>query len=397
YYNNGILAWEALKSRIDIYDGVLQNSYLQKLVPDIKLEKIFYSQYPPYLFVLNMPLPLIEMKPAWVLFELGGLAGIVFSVYGLLKNTIKGRFSRWFAFIATLASFPCWVCFRLGQIALFIYPFFIWYFISLKEKKWFRAGILGGICLLKPQYAPIMFLTGLFLGKGKFLIGYTISGLVYLIASILVLGLDNVVSYPRALKYGEISGETTGVSPEAQQNIRGQLVALFHNDGSEIHLVSAACWLIASLFMGYLWWREAKKQAQTDNQSENQRRFMILSSITVLVLLVTSPHTHRQDYIFVSLPSIWLIYSMVGNFPLEKPPYIGTYKAWQLLSLRYLILGFPGLSWIFFLATSFLPVVIQPFFVWALIMLTCVSAILKNQANETNETEGVEKENLPRE
>lgn len=368
YYNNGILAWEALKSRIDIYDGVLQNQYLQKLVPDIKLEKIFYSQYPPYLFVLNMPLPLTGMKQAWIAWEIMGMAGVVFSIHSLLKTAIKGKFSRYFTYIATFASFPAWVCFKLGQVALLIYPFFIWYFIALKEKMWFRAGLLGGICLLKPQYAPVMLLTGIFLGGIRFFAGYTLAGLVYLIASLVILGPNNVLSYPQALKYGEISGLTTGVSPDAQQNLRGQLVVLFGNDGSAIHLVTALVWVAVSLYIGYIWYRESRRRSKS-NEAENDRRFMILSSITVLVLLVISPHTHRQDYVFVTLPAIWLMHSVIGGYPMESPPLEGDFDRTRLLVLRYLILGFPALSWVFFLLTFFLPVVLQPFFAWALVTI----------------------------
>ncbi|HMP50732.1 MAG TPA: glycosyltransferase family 87 protein, partial [Candidatus Melainabacteria bacterium] len=135
YYNNGILAWEAFKNHINIYDGLLQNQYLEKLT-GLELKKIFYSQYPPYLFVLMMPLPLADMSLDWVLWELGAMALMLYSLWGLLKISLEGKFTRTFAIVAAIASFPAWICFRLGQIALLIYPAFIWYWLMLERQKW---------------------------------------------------------------------------------------------------------------------------------------------------------------------------------------------------------------------------------------------------------------------
>ena len=376
YYNNGILAWEAFKNHINIYDGLLQNQYLEKLT-GLELKKIFYSQYPPYLFVLMMPLPLADMKLDWVLWELGAMGLMIYSLWGLLRISLEGKFTRAFSIIAAIASFPAWICFRLGQIALLIYPAFIWYWLMLERQKWFTAGLLGGFCLLKLQYLPIMFLTGIFLGGRRFFLGYATTGTIYLLASGFILGWQNVLGYPQALKYGEISGKVTGVAPESQQNLRGQLVALLHNDGSMVHLIAFAVWILASLIVAYFWWKESKRRKELgDNDPHRQKRFMLLSSITVFVLLISSPHTHRQDFVFTSLSCFWMMHCLVGHYPLQAPPIAGDFKPAVMLSLRYLIIGFPLLSWAFYLSSYFFPVLIQPFFAWAIIIVVLVLVIV---------------------
>src|SRR5262249_31538379 len=146
--------------------------------------------------------------------------------------------------------------------------------------------------------------------------GYILMGLVYLIMTVGVLGWDNLLHYPQALKFGEISGEVTGVAPQDQQNLRGQLVALFNNDGSVVHIIVTIVWAVATLGTAYLWWRYSRDLKKTDTRSStsangidpNRRKFMILASVTLILQLVTSPHTHRQDYVFMILPSIWLMY-----------------------------------------------------------------------------------------
>lgn len=241
-------------------------------------------------------------------------------------------------------------------------------------------------------------MAGVFLGGIRFFAGYTLMGLVYLGGTIGVLGLDNLLRYPQALKFGEISGEVTGVAPESQQNIRGQLVQWFHNDGSAIHAVVIVAWAVATLATAYLWWRysqqvrlaeKAGNAADAVSADERRKRFMILASITMILQLVTSPHTHKQDYIFITVPAIYLMYSMVGDFPLGKPAMEGLKHPNLLLLLRYLIIGFPLLSWAFFMYGTVvcqmlqIPEIVQPFFIWALAILGLIAGLMLDRKSSS--------------
>lgn len=397
YYNDAVMSWECARgNKIDVWDPQLQNSYLQKLVPHVELKKIFYSQYPPYLMVLCMPLSLVSLDAAYLIWEFLGLAGIILSVRSLLSTTLKGKFERAFTYIGVLSTFPAWLCFRLGQIGLAIFPALMWYWDALDRKNWFRAGMLGGFCLLKLQYAPILFITGCFLGGLRFFAGYSLMGLIYLIGCVAVLGLDNVLHYPEALKMGEISGgQITGVSPESQQNLRGQLVILTGNDGGVVHLVVVAVWAVATLYTAFLWWKYRAKAA-LQNDDDRRRMFMILASITMLLQLVTSPHTHKQDYIFVTLPAIWLIYNVVGNYPIGEAAMPGVRNKNLILAIRYLLLGFPILSWFFFTAPHVSGLIqqkiglhipalpIQPFFLYAVALIVLLGLIIRDTASNTD-------------
>ncbi len=383
YYNSGSLGWDCLKNKVDIWDPKVQNDSMQKLVPKVKLEKVFYSQYPPYLNTLMMPLSLVPVRVAWVGWELFGFVGMIFGVYSLLSTTLKGRFERALTYMAVMASFPAWVCFRLAQMALLLYPALVWYWLALERKMWFRAGLLGGFCMLKLQYAPILFITGCILGGSRFFLGYALIGMIYLISCIMVVGTENILHYPQALKMGELSGgQITGVSPESQQNLRGQLVVLLGNDGSMVHGIVAAVWGITTVFTAYLWWR-FKRTSSNLEEDERRRRFMLLASLTIVLQLVTSPHTHKQDYLLISLPAIWLMYSLVGNYPIGAiaDPMV---KSKQLiLWLRYLLISFPILSWVFFIAGQMLPLPVQPFFIWAIVLLIVIGLIMRDRGSST--------------
>ncbi|MCW5823918.1 MAG: DUF2029 domain-containing protein [Cyanobacteria bacterium TGS_CYA1] len=365
YYNNGKLAWRAFQDHINIYDPVLQNEGLQQLVK-MKLDKIFYSQYPPYLFLLMMPLPFLPIKTVWVLWEVFGLLGVICSIILLVEKLELGKFKKACLVVASLSSFPYWLCFRLAQVALLLYPAFLGYFICLQNKKWFQAGLLGGFCLLKLQYAPVMFLLGLILGGWQFFAGFSLMGIIYLLGSIFVLGWKNVGGYPEALKFGEIGGQVTGVSPETQQNIRGQLVCLLNNDGPQIHAVVSVLWLLVSLTLAYVWFKNRRPVLQGNN-----RIFMYMGSITLLSLLISSPHTHKQDYVFVILPAVWILFGLMPEAQLASK---------KVMALKFLIIAFPFLSWFFFLLTAFMPAIIQPFFAWAVVMLVLLLCSRKELA-----------------
>ncbi len=387
YYNSGVLAWDCLKdNKIDIWDPKVQNDSMQKLVPNVKLDKVFYSQYPPYLNTLMMPLPLVPIKDAWIIWELFGFAGIAFGLYSLLSTTLSGKFERALTYLAVFSSFPAWVCFRLAQMALLLYPALVWYWLALERKMWFRAGLLGGFCMLKLQYAPILFLTGCILGGPRFFAGYALIGMLYLISCIVVVGPTNIMNYPQALKMGELSGgQITGVSPEMQQNLRGQLVVLLGNDGAMVHGIVASTWLVATVFTAYLWWRYKRSIERLDGE-EQRRKFTLLASVTIILQLVTSPHTHKQDYLLISLPAIWLMFHLVGSYPVGPIADPLVKDKSLVLWLRYLLLSFPILGWAFFIAGQMLPLPVQSFFIWAIVLLIVIALLIRDRSSSRKES-----------
>ena len=59
--------------------------------------------------------------------------------------------------------------------------------------------------------------------------------------------------------------------------------------------------------------------------------------------------------------------------------------------MKFLIIGFPFLSWMFFLVTAFMQTTIQPFFAWAvtlIILLACSKKELGVFQSEQSEQSG---------
>jgi hypothetical protein len=95
--------------------------------------------------------------------------------------------------------------------------------LLLRSESHFLAGLLTGFIVIKLQYAPLIVLVGLILGRLKFLYGLIISSSIFLLATLYVVGWDNIISYPSSLLYGE-SLQTTGAV--IMQNFRGQALLL---------------------------------------------------------------------------------------------------------------------------------------------------------------------------
>ncbi len=466
FYNSGTLAWDSLREGINFYDPAVQKAGMDHLMGEPR-EQIFYSQNPPHVFALLMPIALAPIEWSWIIWVLVATAGILFSTESLLRQTttLHGKFTRVFAFVSVFSAFPTWLCIKLGQVSLLAFPAYVWFWISLKQKKWFRAGLLGGFCLIKLQYAPIIFLTGAILGGIRFIAGYSIVALLLFTIPGLLFGWQTWLRYPEALRYSVESTQVTGVNPDGQQNLRGQLYVLFNGEEPAMRMAITAMWIITAMIVAFMWWRAknrgalvagseavtgtgpsgltdtgsdavartvpsglidagsdsidgtgpsgvagssdasdaasdslelmvdssgdsssvsadpAMKSESKSNDSSGivQRRFMIFASLSVLAQLIASPHTHSQDYIFVSLTCLWLMDGLIGYFPLMDPPPLGEGKKANhtiLIFMRGLLIGFSILSWVGFMYTKMLPVFFQPLLLWAVTVLLLAVAAL---------------------
>ncbi|MBS1998792.1 MAG: DUF2029 domain-containing protein, partial [Cyanobacteria bacterium SZAS LIN-2] len=227
-YNSACLAAAAQKERIDIYSPALQAEYSLKLTAPIKPEQPFYLQYPPMLFALVRPLALFDMFGAWVVWCSLGVLGIAASTVALVRATSArvttaatgktlfgvGAFTMVFAIAATLASFPSWYSVRLGQTSLLLVPGLAAFWVCCLKRRYFLAGLASGVVLVKLQYLPPVFIAGALVGAWKFLGGFSVIGVLLLVLSIAIVGMDNVMRFPQALLKGESSQGVSGVAAE---------------------------------------------------------------------------------------------------------------------------------------------------------------------------------------
>lgn len=358
YYNAAQLGRRCLEGeRFDIYDINIQNESLNKLIVPVVPEQPFYLQYPPYFFALTSPLAYIGMLPAWLLWDFAALVALCSTFLSVAAQSIGNRNRRLLALGVVLSSFPCWLSVQLGQTSLFLFAATAAYLHFLEQGKGALAGAVSGVHMIKFQYYPVVGLIGLIMGKAKFLIGAALVLVALLGLSVLVLGVDNVVHYPQALFKGEAGSGVSGVSPHMMQNVRGQLFIIF-GDIALVKVCALGAMAAAVAFIGWLW----AKPGRTLRETDSRHGFRVLASITILLMLITSPHTHSQDYLLVGLPLLFL-----------RPwldERIAVADRRHLRLARAMLVWWAPVSWLLFILMQLNGFTyIQPFFLWAILLL----------------------------
>lgn len=350
HYNASLLARRCLSEKIAIYDINVQQQSLQNILCGANTKLPFYLQYPPYFFALVLPLSIFpSINLAWIAWAVLGLLAAIISL-AILAGDLTFK-QRNIAVLMVLSSYPAWLSIELGQTSLILFPALVG-MLTLLPTRPLLAAISASVGMIKLQYMPVLLLAGLSVGKLRYLLGSVLAAVLLGGLSLTVLGVDNVISYPQALLNGETAATVGGVSANVMQNLRGELVLVLGEDSALVRHCAMGGFALSGIFLCWIWLSVYPKLANRDSD----KALKLCASVTVLAALAFSIHTHTQDYLIAAIPCIWLWQHFQG----EAKSNI----------LTYLLLGFSGVSWLFFI---FLPIFqlakIQPFFFWNLFVL----------------------------
>lgn len=355
-YNAGLLTKRAFQEHINIYDPAIQDASARELVKPVVPEQPFNLQYPPYFFVLMLPLAVLSFKNAWIAWVL--FYGVLTAIsVRWLSADIASRKERLTVVALFFASYPVWLSFKLGQTSLPEFNLFCAFFWALQNSRLFLSGAVSALATIKLQYTPYLGVCGLLGGGWKFLLG-GIAGIIGLLAGATsVLGEKNVVGYAEALIHGEFGHDVSGVGAQEMQNVRGALALLLGGDTTAAHITALAAMVVAGLFLLWLWWRARGQLPQ------NQRAFKLLAAVTVLTAVTTSVHTHAQDYILAGIACIW-VWQMCDESTREG------------LWTRRLIAFAPLVGWVHLVGRPLFSLLkVQLLFLWALALLLLIARL----------------------
>lgn len=360
HYNAANMASECLKGHhVDIYDPVVQSLAVAALTAPVVPELSFYFQYPPQFFALALPMAGLGLVKAWFLWSAVALVLVSSSLWFISKEFADAKFSRAFLFVGFFASFPSWLSFELGQTSLYQVPFLIAFWLLLSEKRYFSAGLESALLLVKLQYVPVIVALGVMIGRLRYSAGLLLSSASLAGLTIFVVGMQNVLSYPKALLHGETSANVSGVAAIEMQNLRGELILLLGREDRFVHIAALAFFAAAVLLVCSLWFWGYPALQRIKGRAENFA-FEICAALSTIAMLLASPHTHTQDYVCVVISCVFLFHA----FDLWNA------QSKRMKFLRFLILSFPFLSWVFFIGKFLFKLIcIQPFFLWALAVL----------------------------
>lgn len=266
------------------------------------------------------------------------------------RETFQTPFKRVFAMTGIFSAMPMWLSVWLGQPALFACAGLTMFFLAVRDRRPYLAALCTIPVLVKMQYLPLIGLIGLIMLGVPYAL--TVAGIlsVLVLVAVAVLGADNVMAFPHALSQ-ETATSVSGVAAEVMQNLRGFLTLVLPQSPDIVRIVSIVAYVVATIALAYMWLSMKRK-----GLLENKDAFVYAASITTLMMLMTSLHTHRQDYILLAAPCIWL-YMLHMKYGTPRLGKIG----------RVLLVSFPFCSWLYFiLHPLFVMIYIQAFFTWAL-------------------------------
>lgn len=351
-YNAGVLARDCVMSNqaTKVYDVQTQDVSARRLIAPVKPLAPFYFQYPPYMFGLMLPMAFVPMPVAWVLWNVLGMVALSFSILALSKD-----FSKWeriASFVMFIGSYPMWLSVELGQPSLWVIPCLTAYLICLQVGKPFNAGVATALAAVKLQYAPMLGVVGVIRGRWKYLLGGIACMAALLLYTLILLGPENVMQYPRALLSGETSGTVSGVNAHEMQNFRGMLALIFRDDARWIQITASGLMIATIGFVGWLWSRRPPADA--------------LCGVTVLLMLLSNVHAHTQDYVLSGVACIFL-----WRWYRTQSAEAQTSK--RLVWIRRLIVYYPIYGWIALILKPVLMLIsIVPFLIWGLALSVLV-------------------------
>lgn len=359
-YSGGLMARDARRLNLNLYDPGAQLSYTLRVTDPIKPDKPFYLQYPPYAFAAFSSVTFVPMWLGWLLWNLVGLALTIYSLLYLMRGTITTPVGRALAFACIFSSYPVWLEFGMGQLSTFILPAFVLFFESLRNSNFRNAALSTIIISLKLQYMPICTMIGLVRGRAQFLLWMIVVALFLLLVSYAIGGWSNLAQYPHALAHGETSSSFSGVSGVTMQNIRGWLGLVFKEDNRFIHGIAAGAMVAAIIGIARLYYKPASAD------------FSLLVCMTIPLMLFTSLHSHVYDMTYMVIPCL-----LLWRYQSEMQPKMR-------LALRILCLGFPPMSWIFATARPFFSALyIQPYSLWSLCLFAIAALLLRSHKERT--------------
>ena len=419
-YNAGLLAAKCISDhQINIWDLNVQNESLEKLIAPIKPEQPFYLQYPPYFWCLMMLESFMPMNMAWIAWNVLGTSLAVFALLKLaeflnsrttrsslgssdetsrsldslsaetpnssdgladgtanssdltaaMPGTAHGRplntvgKNKIYLLIAIIfSSFPAWLTIELGQPTLYLIPAAAAMLLLLGKQRNFLAGICSGILMIKLQYAPFFLLIGLIFGRLKFLLGNISIVVIMLLCSLAILGPSNVFNYPHALLSGETGQTVSGVSAHMMQNLRGELTILFPDSLSLIKISVLIFYAAGITGSGVVLWKAMKRNSTN--------AFAMSTALSMMIALLSSPHTHTQDYLLLGICAV-LLFNVPATTKINDKP-----ARW----IRNLLITLAPLSWLLFmLQPLFLMARIQPFFFYLCVITFLLFSALMNE------------------
>jgi hypothetical protein len=265
--------------------------------------------YPPFFAFLFIPLTYMPLQAAFHVWNLISLLLLAASVR-CLRRAAWPAASRLMAGLAVLAFFPIFEAFYKGQSINLAIFFFSLAYVALKKGHEGKAGFCLAAALFKPQLAVVFVFVMLVKQRWRALRAFAAGGLLLLLASWLLVGLQGIGSYAglttRTMTWNGVYNFLPGCMP----NLRGTVYRLAEAAGT-LSNASSSWMLLATAVLSTLVvaavlhsWKGAWK---TDDAA-----FDLRFAVTVVAASLVTPYIYGHDL------SLLVVAALVAAPALER-------------------------------------------------------------------------------
>jgi hypothetical protein len=300
YTGAQLLSW----SPANLYNLHVQNILQQQMDPITKTNGVFLPFLnPPFVAFLFQTIAFFGFINAYLL-----LLGINIAVLLLicfiatkLNNGIKWYYIAAFI-IGTITFIPVLITLLVGQLSIVLCAIFLFAWLSLKNGKEFRSGLILSLVLIKPHFFLLPLLAILVQRRIKLVTGFIVGVLALMAISYWCVGWTGMNSYFQILYSFYNTGTGYNINLMAQQTLQTLLLIIFHTQSLD-HV--RLYWIIAILIIIiptlFVW---SKKFPYSSSQ------FSLQFALLILATIITSPHTHFYDLSLLLVVTVLLLSQM---------------------------------------------------------------------------------------
>jgi hypothetical protein len=188
----------------NLYDLDTQLEYQNKVTTPLVRSKLLPFRNIPLVGFLYIPLTFLTLKNAFIVVFVFNI--LLLTLFNKIFIQFAGEYdkTRWL-WMASLVFWPSVTMLLMGQNTGVILVFFALIYILLLKEKYYLAGVVGSLLLLRPQYILFLpFLLPLIYKKKEFLIGFLTFAFLLVVANIMVSSVPTLLRYPAFVMASEI-------------------------------------------------------------------------------------------------------------------------------------------------------------------------------------------------
>jgi len=316
-------------NRLSFYDLQIQAQTLIDFWGGPKFPTSLAFNTPPIVIPFVAILALFDLQPAYVIWCLVNTGLLLLGICLILSTrSVNQNKSIMIAviFAGVLASVPGATNTAEGQAAGIICGLIAIFFWAFQQKRHILCGVILGLITFKFQYLPFLVVPVLVAQRWKTFALMVLTDLLLLGATTLAIGVPNIFSYPAFVLKIESDPNFIGlIDPTSMTNLKGLIEALYPAVGLKFSFVLL---IVAMLALAKIW-------SDTANRND---AFPWAVSLTVVVALMFSPHTHNYDNILLVIPFLYACpyLTLAESFAVKSLPL----KLWNVI-----LILLPALTW----------------------------------------------------